>query len=206
MICSIQYDDSIDGIVEGQYCVISSGEILRRFRTHMRAEAWVVRTKKWVLESCEQSSDDKKDYPEKDSPPSKVSVVSVSRKIREVDFGRLEVIDDNNEIVATIEADGEGNWDVGSHKFATYKDAEVFALTENADNMVTLEDKRYLRFDIIHPSPYKDGMETYYCHERGTGRFLGFLISSDQGWSIDGNRWLSNPYDAAEALQYAMHR
>ena len=37
---TIAYDDSIEGSCEGEYCVLSDGEIIRRFRTYIKAESF----------------------------------------------------------------------------------------------------------------------------------------------------------------------
>jgi hypothetical protein len=108
---TIQYDDSVEGSCDGEYCVVANGVVVRRFRTYAKAEAWakdkyeIVDQQQVAQQELETyieeqatevtaSGDEKQDYPEKERP-GRISII-------DVDFGHYEVLA-NNSYIATID-------------------------------------------------------------------------------------------------------
>lgn len=201
----ISYDDSIDGICEGEYCVICNGQVVRRFRTYAQAERWA--TSKYSLISPQQEAqqeieqeleqqieqkislpakvgDEKEDYPER--PRGEYTTL-------EVDFGTYIVLHNGQEL-DTISRDFTlGLWWVGLESYDFYDDAFNAVVSRHQDGCYCEGGDRGSRLEVtLHGyfEPYGDYGHLYSIDANSHKVFLGTVFFKDyQGWSLDGNTY-----------------
>lgn len=209
---TITYDDSLNGSCEGEYCVISNGEVIRRFRTYIKAETWckdkysLVSPQEEAQAELEQeleqqieerislpetvAGDEKQDYPER---PRGYTTL-------EVDFGTYIVLFERKEI-DTISRDFTlGLWWVGLESYDFYDDAFNAVVSRHQDGCYCEGDDNGRGSGRVSPhlitdhigyfEPYGEYTRLYSIAPNGCKIFLGTVFFQDyKGWSVDGKEY-----------------
>lgn len=209
---TITYDDSVDGSCDGEYCVIVNGDVVRRFRTYIKAETWC--NGKYNLISPQQEAqdeleaeleqqieqkislpaqvgDEKQDYPER---PRGYTTL-------EVDFGETIVLYQNQEL-DTISRDFElGLWWVGLESYDFYDDALNCIISRHQDGCYCeggddngrgsgRTSPQLITDHVGFFEPYGEYNRVYSIAPNGCKIFLGTVFFQDyKGWSLDGNTY-----------------
>ena len=209
---TISYDDSVTGSCEGEYCVLASGDVVRRFRTYAQAERWASASYSLVSpqeeaqaeleheleQQIEQkvslpetvAGDEKQDYPER---PRGYTTL-------EVDFGETIVLFEGKEL-DTISRDFTlGLWWVGLESYDFYDDAFNAVVSRHQDGCYCEGDDNGRGSGRTSPQLITDRVgffelygeytRLYSIAPNGCKIFLGTVFFQDyKGWSLDGNTY-----------------
>lgn len=210
---TIDYDNSIDGTVEGEYMVIVDGVVVRRFRTYIKAEKWAVSQYTLVTPQEVAQTEFEADLAEQDSynfeddrfdipvfipeEPTEPTIEFVSP----TGFGDWEAMVDG-ETIATIEQDFDaGVWMVGDVPFGSYVEAEQFIrdkfaeegfrMSRGSGRVTPVIESLQLTIEDVN---FVDPKGQQYA-VRARGVLAGYI------WLDDSNGWTLNGEDFEEDWQ-----
>jgi hypothetical protein len=201
---TIQYDDSVEGSCDGEYCVVVNGVVVRRFRTYAKAEAWAKdkyeivdpqteaqnELETYIEEKADEivASGEKEDYPEKERP-GRISITAI-------DFGHYEVIADG-QCIATIEHISDLKWQVNCNGIwlMSYDEAIEYVTIQHKNGVAKLtestgdfdEDRiqAHHRIESIFSDEF-GGIFAIFQRDEYSEILLGYIrLNYETGWECD---------------------